>query len=277
MRQRLRSHLTYANVISTLALFIVLGGTAYAVDGPLAGQNTVGSEDIINTEVKTADLGADSVASGKIADSQVKSADVLNDNLTATDLASGSVAGAEVQDGSVANADVAPNSLASSRILDGTLTGVDVADNSLKGADIDESTLAIGPGSGDFVQGRGTLLSNRIVLAPDTDKTLLVIPGLGELRAACIFDRGMVSWVNTTSSTIDRWWEHNGSWLAGLNGPDTQVVVADSADNAGGTLALGLGNDPGARRIATLDAFAFQSGMNAPCGFQTQGTLWTSG
>lgn len=277
MRQRLRSHLTYANVISTLALFIVLGGTAYAVDGPLAGQNTVGSEDIINTEVKTADLGADSVSSGKIADGQVKSADVVNDNLTAADLASGSVAGPEVQDGSVANADVAPNSVASGRILDGTLTGVDVADNSLKGADIDESTLAIGPGSGDFVQGRGTLLSNRIVLAPNTDKTLLVIPGLGELRAACIFDRGMVSWVNTTSSTIDRWQEVNGSWLAGLVGPDAERIVADSADNAGGTIALGVGNDPGARRIATLDAFAFQSGTDAPCGFQAQGTLWTSG
>jgi hypothetical protein len=227
--------------------------------------------------VKAADLGANSVTSGKIADGQVTSADVLHDNLTAADLASGSVAGPEVKDGSVANADVAPNSLTSGRILDGTITGGDVADNSLKGADIDESTLAIGPSSGDFVQGRGTLLSNRIVLAPNTNKTLLVIPGLGELRAACIFDRGMVSWVNTTSSTIDRWWEVNGSWLAGLNGPDTQVFVADSADNAGGTLALGVGNDPGARRIATLHVFAFQSGTDAPCGFQAQGTLWTSG
>jgi hypothetical protein len=33
MRQGLRSHLTYANVISTLALFLVLGGTTYAATG----------------------------------------------------------------------------------------------------------------------------------------------------------------------------------------------------------------------------------------------------
>jgi hypothetical protein len=33
MRQKLRSHLTYANVISTLALFLILGGTSYAVTG----------------------------------------------------------------------------------------------------------------------------------------------------------------------------------------------------------------------------------------------------
>jgi len=50
-----------------------------------------------------------------------------------------------------------------------------------------------------------------------------------------------------------------------------------SADNAGATLALGVGNDPGTRSIATLHAFAFQSGFGAPCGFQAQGTLWTSG
>ncbi len=45
-----------------LALTLVLGGgTAYAVDGPLAGQNTVGSEDVINGEVKTADIGGSEV------------------------------------------------------------------------------------------------------------------------------------------------------------------------------------------------------------------------
>jgi len=38
MRERLRSHLTYANVISTLCLFLVLGGGSAVA---LSGQNTV--------------------------------------------------------------------------------------------------------------------------------------------------------------------------------------------------------------------------------------------
>ena len=45
--RRIRSHLTYANVMATLAFAIaVAGGTAYAA-------NTVFSCDIVNGEVKT--------------------------------------------------------------------------------------------------------------------------------------------------------------------------------------------------------------------------------
>jgi len=53
-------------------LLVVTGGTAYALDG----SNTVFSDDIVNGEVKSADLAVDSVASGKIADQQVKNADL---------------------------------------------------------------------------------------------------------------------------------------------------------------------------------------------------------
>src|SRR5919201_4005566 len=45
MRQRLRSHLTYATVISTLALFLVLGGISYAASGQnfILGQSNLAS------------------------------------------------------------------------------------------------------------------------------------------------------------------------------------------------------------------------------------------
>jgi len=52
MAARISSRLTYANVISTLALLLVLtGGSAYA----LAGHNSVLSDDIKNGEVKLPD------------------------------------------------------------------------------------------------------------------------------------------------------------------------------------------------------------------------------
>ncbi len=48
MGRRIRGRLTYANVIATLALFLVLtGGTAVA----LKGSNTVFSDDIVNDQV----------------------------------------------------------------------------------------------------------------------------------------------------------------------------------------------------------------------------------
>jgi len=57
MLQQVSRRLTYANVVSTLGLFLVLtGGTAMAVNGSLPGQNTVGSKDIINNEVTGADV-----------------------------------------------------------------------------------------------------------------------------------------------------------------------------------------------------------------------------
>ena len=45
MLDRIRSHLTFANVASGLALFIALGGTAYAI-------NTVSSSDIVDGQVR---------------------------------------------------------------------------------------------------------------------------------------------------------------------------------------------------------------------------------
>jgi hypothetical protein len=101
--------------IGLLALFIALSGTAYAVDGPLPGQNQVGSEDIINGEVRNPDLGADSVGSGKIDDRQVK------------------------------NADLSVGASSSNTIADGGIQGIDVKSDTLTGAQIDESSLGTVP------------------------------------------------------------------------------------------------------------------------------------
>lgn len=52
MLAKLRQHLTYANIVATLALCLALGGgTAYA----LAGHNTVFSDDIAPNQVKGTD------------------------------------------------------------------------------------------------------------------------------------------------------------------------------------------------------------------------------
>src|SRR4051794_12599627 len=68
----LRSHMTYANVISNLCLVLVLGGgAAYAAD-------TIGSSDVIDNSLLSADLKNNQA---------VRSADVRDEALTGADVA----------------------------------------------------------------------------------------------------------------------------------------------------------------------------------------------
>ena len=66
MSQRIRSHLTFANVVSALCLFFVLGGgTAVA----LTGSNTVQSDDLgPGAQVKAPDVAANAVAGPNVKD-----------------------------------------------------------------------------------------------------------------------------------------------------------------------------------------------------------------
>ena len=66
----MRNRLTYANVMATLAVFIALGGAAYAA-------NTVGSSDVIDNSLLSADLKNNQA---------VKSADVQAEALTGADM-----------------------------------------------------------------------------------------------------------------------------------------------------------------------------------------------
>ena len=89
MRRRLLAHVR-SNVIGYVALFIALGGSAYAVNGSLPGKNTVGSADIIDGEVKTSDIAESTMkpdAFGRFHDAgvQVSSASGINGNPRAGD------------------------------------------------------------------------------------------------------------------------------------------------------------------------------------------------
>ena len=75
MLSRIRSRLTYANVVASLSLFLVLsGGTAVA----LTGSNPVFSDDIVDSQVRAADLGPASVAGSEVKDNSVTGADVFD-------------------------------------------------------------------------------------------------------------------------------------------------------------------------------------------------------
>jgi hypothetical protein len=72
MLARIRGRLTYGNVTATLALFIALGGTSYAV-------NQIGSNDIRNNSIRSRD----------VRDNTLRSRDIRNHTLLARDFKPG--------------------------------------------------------------------------------------------------------------------------------------------------------------------------------------------
>lgn len=150
MFRRVRRGLTFANVCSFLALTIALGtGGAYAA-------NTIGSDDIIDGQVKTADLADVNVTAAKLRlgavttpklhDDSVTSSKVVDESLTANDLATDSVGATEVSDNSLDSGeiidnslgaiDLAPDSAGSSEIAAGAVGTSEVANDSLTLSDI---------------------------------------------------------------------------------------------------------------------------------------------
>jgi hypothetical protein len=108
MTKALAKHLTVANVLCVVAVFIALGAAAYAAG---LARNSVKSKQIKDGAVATQDLGDAAVTDAKLAD--------------------GSVTGAKVADGSITGA----------KIADDSITGTKVADDSITGADVNESSL----------------------------------------------------------------------------------------------------------------------------------------
>jgi hypothetical protein len=153
MLSKIRRHLSFANVVSVIALFVALGGVAYAVD-------TVGSADVINNSLRSADLKDDAA---------VQSADVRDDTLS---------------NGGLAAADLKPDSVGTS----------EAADNSLTGNDIDESSLGEVPSA--TLGGLGGESGNSFSCNPESISAVTCSPAgainlpapsrvliLGEIRA----------------------------------------------------------------------------------------------
>jgi hypothetical protein len=122
---RIRSHITFANVISLCALMVALGGTAYA--GLNLPRNSVGSKQIKPQAVKGGKIKARAVKAGKLAPNSVKSEKVVDGSIGLLDLAPNSVDGAKLADGGVGLADLGAASVDGSKVADGSLAFADAA------------------------------------------------------------------------------------------------------------------------------------------------------
>jgi hypothetical protein len=111
---KLRSHLTFRNVVSSLCLFVVLGGgTAWALT-----RNSVGSAELKPNAVKNSDISDDAVKSPQVADG----------SLLGRDFAAGTLpAGPQGEPGPEGPAGGFTDSLPSGAVTRGTYTVTSVA------------------------------------------------------------------------------------------------------------------------------------------------------
>jgi hypothetical protein len=179
MTQRIRHRLTYANIMSTIAVFAALGGGAYAAAqiGPDDIQrNAVRSKHIKKNQVGRKHLKRKAVSTAKIAGGAVTGVKLRNGAVTETKLADGAVTGAKVEEstlGIVPNADL--------------IDGVD---------------------STELMRGRGRTVAGRATDAPSGSPSAPLNLADGQFTLACQNPASVGSdfvFKNTSGSPADVW------------------------------------------------------------------------
>jgi hypothetical protein len=116
--KKIRKRLTYANVMSSIAVFLVIGGaTAFAA----LGKNTVGSKQLKKNAVTTK----------KIKNNAVTTPKIKNGAVTGPKLAAGAVGGGSLANGSITNEKLAEGAVTGNKIAGGTVTKGNLAEGTL--------------------------------------------------------------------------------------------------------------------------------------------------
>lgn len=132
----MRSRLTYANVMSSIAVFLaVAGGTAVAAA-------TITGEDIVDRTITAADIAPQSLGAGQVTDGSLSGQDIIEGGIYSSDVADGSLDGSDLATGAVGGRELGNGSVGSAEITDGNIFSADVHDDALSGADIYEPSLA---------------------------------------------------------------------------------------------------------------------------------------
>lgn len=126
----IRAHMTYANVISTLCLVLILGGgAAYAA-------NTVFSTDIVDGEVKSADIGTNEVRSSDVRDDTRS-----NGGLTSADIAPDEIKNSDIGTFAVDSDQIALNAITGNKINEAAVGTTALGFQAVQPLDLGDGTV----------------------------------------------------------------------------------------------------------------------------------------
>jgi hypothetical protein len=155
--RQIRKRLTYANVMSSIAVFLVIGGaTAFAA----LGKNTVGSKQLKKNAVTTAKIKRNAVTTAKIRKNAVTTAKIRNGAVTTDKIADLAVTTGKIANDAVTGDQVNESSLG--QVPDAAKLGGSTASSYQKTADLLFATVAPASAAAAIVRGRGATSVARI-------------------------------------------------------------------------------------------------------------------
>jgi hypothetical protein len=121
--REIRKRITYANVVSTIALFIALGmGSAYAAQQ--LAPKPVGAKQLRPGAVTADKLRKQAVTAPKIKGLAIKQGKIASDAVTSAKIADGSIGSSKIVGGSVTPEKIPDDSLTGQKVNEGTLSQV---------------------------------------------------------------------------------------------------------------------------------------------------------
>lgn len=114
MRQ-IRQRLTYANLASTLALFLVLGGGAYAAQKLTVPRNSVGTKQLKTNSVSAEKIKREAISTPKLRTAAVTEEKIANGAITSAKIADGAISTQKLPDSAVTSSKLEPSQRSEAR------------------------------------------------------------------------------------------------------------------------------------------------------------------
>ena len=133
--KQIRKRLTYANVMSSIAVFFVLGGaTAFAA-------TKIGTNEIKANAIVTGKIKKEAVTEGKIKAAAIGNTRLGNASVTAPKIAANAVTNPAIANGSVNSAKLAPAAVTSAQLAPGAVTAAQLGPGAIGAAQRGTLTL----------------------------------------------------------------------------------------------------------------------------------------
>jgi hypothetical protein len=176
--------LTYANVMATIAVFVAIGGSAYAVS---LAKNSVKSKQIAKNAVRAAEVKANAIGSAEVKSDAVGASEIAANGVGGEEIAGDAVGAGEIGSAQVGSGELADGAVGTSKIGDDSVGSAKIADGSVAAADLDGALGFNCPSGTRYFEGSCIETSNRSAAPFDSALADCIdegrrLPDAGQLR-----------------------------------------------------------------------------------------------